>query len=79
MARNPNHRGGLLSAFVVGEVVGSRRNKTRRDRRTSDRLHPSSPGLDARQAMTAASIAQIIGLIAMAVFLGFYAYTMWHL
>jgi hypothetical protein len=68
---------GPLSVEFEGENDVEHGARHRRHRRVGT----NSPlrGLDARQAMIAVSFGRIIGIIAMAVFLAFYAYTMWHL
>jgi hypothetical protein len=79
MAYQPRHPGGHgIVSLVFGVFLGS---YLQRHRHQPKRVGRNSPlrGLDARQAMTAVAFGRILGNIAMAVFLGYYAYTMSHL
>lgn len=60
-----------IASFIFGAFLTSYLNR----RCPNSALH----GLDARQAMIAVSFGRVLGLIAMAVFFGYYAYTLWHL
>jgi len=79
MANSSHHHSGHgVESFVVGLFLGS---YLRRHRHQPKPEGPNSPlnRLDARQAMTAVSIARILGYIMMGLFLGCYIQTMWHL
>jgi hypothetical protein len=79
MAHQPRHHGGHgIASLVFGVFLGS---YLHRQRHRPKPVGANSPlrGLDARQAMIAMSFGRIVGLIAMAVFLAFYAYTLWQL
>jgi hypothetical protein len=68
----------VIVPLVLGVFLGS---YLHRHRHRPKPVRPNSPlnPLDARQAMVAVSFGRILGLVAMAVFSAFYAYTLWHL
>jgi len=76
MAHQRKHHGSGIASFVFGVFLTSYLQ-----RRRPKPVGRNSPlrGLDARQAMIAVSFGRILGLIAMAVFFAFYAYTLWHI
>jgi hypothetical protein len=78
MAYQRQHGSHGIVPLVFGVFLGS---YLHRHRHRPKPPGPNSPlrGLDARQAMTAVAFGRVLGLIAMAVFLGYYAYTMSHL
>jgi hypothetical protein len=79
MVGQPHHHGShVIAPLVFGVFLGSHLHWHRHG---PEPVEPNSPlrGLDARQAMIAVSFGRILGLIALAVFFGFYAYTLWHL
>jgi hypothetical protein len=79
MADRPDHHSGHgIAPLIFGVFVGSQLHK---QHHRPPPVGQNSPlrGLDARQAMIAVSFGRILGLIAMAVFLAFYTYIVWHL
>jgi sterol desaturase/sphingolipid hydroxylase (fatty acid hydroxylase superfamily) len=75
----PCHRTGYgIASFVFGIFIGSHLHAQRRQPKPFKADSPLRR-LDARQAMLAVSVARVIGLVVMAVFWLYAAYTLWHL
>jgi hypothetical protein len=79
MAYQRQHHGSHgIASLVFGVFLGSYLHRHRHQPKPVGRNSPLR-GLDARHAMAAVAFGRILGLIAMAVFLGYYAYTLSHL